>query len=94
MTAVNRTVYGHSDVPLILKIRYYRCEIYELNSLHMKVHHQGNKPFKLTQLYLFPPFTNRLTLWVKYVLHCHIAAHFTFSSEIIWLTIFRTSNVM
>lgn len=26
----------------------------------MKVHHQGNRSFKLTQLYLFPPFTNRL----------------------------------
>lgn len=26
----------------------------------MKVHHQGNEPLKLTQLYLFPPFTNRL----------------------------------
>lgn len=26
----------------------------------MKVHHQGNKTFKLTQLYLFPALTNRL----------------------------------
>lgn len=91
---VNRTVNGLSDIALTLKIKYCQCERYKLNCLHMKVHHQGNKPFKLTQLYLFPPFTNCLYFgWSMYFI-VTLQLILLPNSEIVWLTIFRTSDVM